>query len=329
VRPAPVRSLNLVQAVQEALGTALAADPAVVVLGQDVGRFGGAFRATADLFARFGPERVVDTPANASGVVGTAVGMALYGMRPVAELQVADDLPAAFDQIVSELSRYRYRTAGQFACPVTLRVPYGAGTGGGMYHALSPEAYLVHTPGLVVVCPSTPADAKGLLLAAISSDDPVVFLEPKALYRHASGPVAEGDAPIPLGRARKVRDGEDVTLVAWGAMVAVCEEAARQAAADGIECAIVDPRTLWPLDLEAIVASVGETGRCVVVHEAPRTGGLGGEIAALVQEHAFLSLEAPVLRVTGLDTPVPHTLEAAYLPTPERVLAAIEAVVGF
>ena len=329
MRSAPARSLNLVQAVHEALATALAADPSVVVLGQDVGRFGGAFRATADLFERFGPARVIDTPANDSGIVGAAIGMALYGQRPVAELQVADQIFAAFDQIASELARYRYRTAGQFSCPVTLRVPYGAGTGGGMYHALSPEAYLVHTPGLVVACPSTPADAKGLLLAAIASPDPVVILEPKALYRRTVGPVPEGDAPVPLGVARKVRDGEDVTLVAWGAMVPVCEEAARQAAADGIECAIIDPRTLWPLDLDAIVSSVAQTGRCVIVHEAPRTGGFGGEIAALVQEHAFLHLEAPIGRVTGFDTPVPHSLEAAYLPTPERVLAAIEAAVGY
>lgn len=329
MRPANARHLNLVQAVNEALATALAADPDVVVMGQDVGRFGGVFRATADLFERFGQDRILDTPMNESGLVGAAIGMALYGMRPVAEIPFADQMLAGFDQIVGELSRYRYRTAGQFACPVTLRMPYGAGVGGGMYHSLSPEAYLVHTPGLVVVCPSTPADAKGLLLSAIRSDDPVVFLEPKALYRRAAGPVPEGDVEVPLGRARKVRDGDDLTLVAWGAMVPVCEEAARQAAADGIECAIIDPRTLWPLDLDAITQSVADTGRCVVVHEAPRTGGLGGEIAALVQEHCFLHLEAPVMRVTGYDTPVPHALEHVYLPTPQRVLAAIEATVAY
>ncbi len=329
MRPANARQLNLVQAVNEALAMALAADPDVVVMGQDVGRFGGVFRATADLFERFGEDRVLDTPMNESGLVGAAIGMALYGMRPVAEIPFADQMLAGFDQIVGELSRYRYRTAGQFACPVTLRLPYGAGVGGGMYHSLSPEAYLVHTPGLVVVCPSTPADAKGLLLSAIRSDDPVVFLEPKALYRRAGGPVPEGDAGVPLGRARKVRDGDDVTLVAWGAMVPVCEEAARQAAADGVECAIIDPRTLWPLDLDAITQSVAETGRCVIVHEAPRTGGLGGEIAALVQEHCFLHLEAPIMRVAGFDTPVPHALEHVYLPTPQRVLAAIEATVAY
>jgi len=329
VRPANARTLNVVQAINEALATALAADPDVVVMGQDVGRFGGVFRATAELFERFGQDRVIDTPMNESGLVGTAIGMALYGMRPVAEIQFADQMLAGFDQIVSELARYRYRTAGQFACPVTLRLPYGAGVGGGMYHSLSPEAYLVHTPGLVVVCPSTAADAKGLLLASIRSNDPVAFLEPKALYRRSAGPVPEGDVVVPLGRARKVREGDDVTLVAWGAMVPVCEEAARQAAADGVECAIIDPRTLWPLDLEAITQSVADTGRCVIVHEAPRTGGFGGEIAALVQEHCFLHLEAPILRVTGLDTPVPHALEHAYLPSPQRVLAAIEAAVAY
>lgn len=329
MRPANARTLNVVQAINEALATALAADPDVVVMGQDVGRFGGVFRATAELFERFGQDRVIDTPMNESGLVGTAIGMALYGMRPVAEIQFADQMLAGFDQIVSELARYRYRTAGQFACPVTLRLPYGAGVGGGMYHSLSPEAYLVHTPGLVVVCPSTAADAKGLLLASIRSNDPVAFLEPKALYRRSAGPVPEGDVVVPLGRARKVREGDDVTLVAWGAMVPVCEEAARQAAADGVECAIIDPRTLWPLDLEAITQSVADTGRCVIVHEAPRTGGFGGEIAALVQEHCFLHLEAPILRVTGLDTPVPHALEHAYLPSPQRVLAAIEAAVAY
>lgn len=329
MRPANARNLNLVQAINEALAIALAADPDVVVMGQDVGRFGGIFRATADLFERFGADRVIDTPTNESGIIGSALGMALYGMRPVAEIAFADQMLAGFDQIVSELSRYRYRTAGQLAAPVTLRMPYGAGVGGGMYHSLSPEAYLVHTPGLVVACPSTPADAKGLLLAAIRSEDPVVFLEPKALYRRAAGPVPEGDVPTPLGRARRVREGDDVTLVAWGAMVPVCEEAARQAAADGIECAIIDPRTLWPLDVDAIAQSVADTGRCVIVHEAPRTGGLGAEIAALVQEQCFLHLEAPVMRVTGFDTPVPHALEHAYLPTPQRVLAAIEAAVGY
>lgn len=329
MRSASARNLNLAQAVHEALAIALGADPDVVVLGQDVGRFGGLFRVTADLFERFGPDRIIDTPMNESGLLGAALGMALYGMRPVAEVPYADVVFGGFDQLVSELARYRYRSGGQFACPVTVRMPYGGGVGGGMYQSQSPEAYLIHTPGLVVVCPSTPADAKGLLLASVRSDDPVVFLESKALYRRGGAPVPEGDGAVPLGVARRARDGDDLTIVAWGAMVPVCEEAARQAAAEGVECAIIDPRTLWPLDLEAIVASVVETGRCLIVHEAPRTCGFGAEVSALVQERCFLHLEAPITRVTGFDVPVPYALEDAYLPSSARVLAAIEEVVAF
>ncbi len=323
------RTLNLVQAVNDALGTALDSDERVVILGEDVARFGGVFRATAGLHERFGEERVIDTPLNEAGIIGSAVGMALYGMRPVPEIQFADFIYPGFDHIVNELAKYRYRSGGQFTCPVTIRTPVGGGIRGGHYHSQSPEAYFIHTPGLKVVCPSTPYDAKGLLLASIRDDDPVLFLEPKPIYRRATGEVPEEDYVVPLGEARTVREGSDVTLIAWGAMVPVCEEAAKRAAAEGVECAIIDPRTLWPLDLDAVVASVQTTGRCVVVHEAPRTCGFGAEIAALLQERCFLHLEAPVTRVTGYDVPFPYTLEHAYLPSPQRVVDAVAAALNF
>lgn len=323
------RTMNLVQAVNDALHVALAEDDAAVVLGEDVGAFGGVFRATAGLLDAFGPERVVDTPLNESGVIGSAIGMALYGLHPIAEIQFADFLFPAFDQVVNELAKIRYRSGGELAAPVTVRTPVGAGVRGGIYHSQSPEALLIHTPGLKVVCPSTPYDAKGLLLAAVASEDPVFVLEPKALYRRASGHVPEGHYEVPLGRARVAREGDDVTLVAWGAMVPVCVEAATRLASEGIEADVVDPRTLWPLDLDAIVASVKRTGRAVIVHEAPRTAGFGAEIAALIAERCFLWLEAPVARVTGYDTPVPYALEDAYLPTPARVVAAVEESLRF
>ena len=323
------RTLNLVTAVNEALAVALATDEQVVLLGEDIGRFGGVFRATAGLRDRFGEERVIDTPLNEAGIVGSAVGMALYGMRPVAEIQFSDFIYPGFDHIVNELAKYRYRSGGQFSCPVTIRTPVGGGIRGGHYHSQSPEAYFIHTPGLQVVCPSTPYDAKGLLLASIRSADPVLFLEPKPIYRRAVGEVPEGDYEVPLGEARVVRRGDDLTLIAWGAMVAVCEEAAARAASDGVECAIIDPRTLWPLDVGAVCEAVAATGRAIIVHEAPRTCGFGAELAALIQERCFVHLEAPIGRVTGWDTPFPYTLEHAYLPSAERVLAAIEAALRF
>ena len=320
---------NLVQSVNDALGVALESDDDVVLLGEDIGKFGGVFRATAGLRERFGDHRVIDTPLSEAGIIGSAIGMALYGMRPVPEIQFADFIYPGFDHIVNELAKYRYRSGGQFTCPVTIRTPVGGGIRGGHYHSQSPEAYFIHTPGLKVVCPSSPYDAKGLLLASIRCDDPVIFLEPKPIYRRATGDVPEGDYEVPLGSARMVRQGEDLTLIAWGAMVAVCEEAATRAASDGIECTIIDPRTLWPLDIDAVTTSVDITGRCVIVHEAPRTCGFGAELAALVQERCFLRLEAPIARVTGYDVPFPYTLEHEYLPSVDRVLAAIEASVSY
>ncbi len=323
------RSLNLVQAVNDALHVAMTEDDTVVVLGEDIGKFGGVFRATVGLHDTFGPDRVIDTPLNEAGIIGTAVGMGLYGMRPVPEIQFADFIYPGFDHIVNELAKYRYRSGGQFTCPVTIRTPVGGGIRGGHYHSQSPEAYFIHTPGLKVVCPSTPYDAKGLLLASIASDDPVLFLEPKPIYRRATGQVPPGRYTVDLGSARIVREGDDATLVAWGAMVAVCEEAAGRLAGEGIECGIVDPRTLWPLDIDAICEQVDATGRAIIVHEAPRSCGFGAEISALVQERCFLSLEAPITRVTGYDVPFPYTLEHTYLPSPRRVMDAVMASVNY
>ncbi len=321
--------MTMVQAIQDALRTALRENPDVVLLGEDIGRNGGVFRATEGLCERFGPKRVIDTPLAEAGIVGMAIGMALNGLRPVAEIQFADFIYPAFDQIVSELAKFRYRSAGQYTAPVVIRAPSGGGIKGGHYHSQSPEAYFIHTAGLKVVMPSTPADAKGLLLAAMRDPDPVIFFEPKALYRTEKGEVPEGDAAVPLGRARPVRDGGDVTVLAYGAAVRPAQEAAELAAREGMEAAVIDLRTLWPLDIEAVVRSVEKTGRAVVVHEAPRTCGFGAELAALIAEKAFLHLKAPVGRVTGFDTPFPYALEKLYIPDAKRVLAAIRAAVKY
>ncbi|HEY3352648.1 MAG TPA: alpha-ketoacid dehydrogenase subunit beta [Polyangia bacterium] len=321
--------MNMVQAVNDALRLALGADDRVVVMGEDVGTFGGVFRATQGLQREFGAERVVDTPLAESGIIGTAIGMALYGLRPVAEIQFADFIYPAFCQIVNELAKFRYRSGGQYPAPVVIRAPYGGGIRGGHYHSQSPEAYFAHTAGLKVVIPASPADAKGLLLSAVRGEDPVVFLEPKRLYRAPKGEVPEGDFTVPLGVARVVRPGRAVTVLAYGAMVPVVLEAAEQAAARGVDAEVIDLRTLLPLDAETVLASVRRTGRAVIVHEAPRTCGYGAELAALLAEKALLSLEAPVLRVTGWDTPFPYTLEQDYLPSAGRVLAAIESTARF
>ncbi|HEY7724934.1 MAG TPA: alpha-ketoacid dehydrogenase subunit beta [Anaeromyxobacteraceae bacterium] len=320
---------NIIQAVNDALRLEMRRDPTVVVLGEDVGRFGGVFRATTGLHEEFGPDRVIDTPLAESGIIGTAVGMALNGLRPVPEIQFADFIFPAMDQIVNEVAKYRYRSGGQWSCPLVIRTPYGGGIRGGHYHSQSPEAHFVHTPGLKVVVPSTPEDAKGLLLSAIRDPDPVLFFEPKRVYRAARGEVPEGDYAIPLGQAKVTRAGHQVTLVAWGAMWHEADQAAREAEAEGIDAEVIDLRSLQPLDVDAVVHSVTKTGRAVVVHEAPRTCGFGAEIAALVQERCFLHLEAPVLRVTGYDTPFPYTLENEYLPRAPRILKALRESIAW
>ncbi len=321
--------MTMVQAIQDALRVALREDPRVVVLGEDVGRNGGVFRVTEGLQAEFGEARVADTPLAENGIVGSAIGMAIAGLKPVAEIQFVDFIYPAFDQIVSEMAKLRWRSAGQYACPVVVRAPYGGGIKGGLYHSQSPEAYFCHTPGLTVVIPSTPADAKGLLLEALAGEDPVIFLEPKRLYRTTKEEVPEGRTRVPLASARIARAGEHVTVLGYGAMVPVAIEAAEQAAARGWSVEVVDLRTLVPLDGDAVLASARRTGRVVIVHEAPRTCGFGAELAALVAEQALTALLAPVVRVTGYDTPFPYTLEHSYLPDPARVLRAIEHVMSY
>ncbi|WP_242395989.1 alpha-ketoacid dehydrogenase subunit beta [Anaeromyxobacter oryzisoli] len=322
-------TMNVIQAVNDALRVAMRQDPDVVVLGEDVGRFGGVFRATQGLYDEFGADRVIDTPLAEGGIVGTAVGMALYGLRPVSEIQFADFIFPAFDQIVNEVAKYRYRSGGQYACPLVIRAPYGGGIRGGHYHSQSPEAHFIHTAGLKVVVPSNPHDAKGLLLASIRDPDPVIFFEPKRVYRAAKGEVPEGDYVEPLGKARVTRPGTQATVIAWGAMWHEADQAAREAAAEGLDCEVIDLRSLQPLDLDALVQSVSRTGRAIVVHEAPRTCGFGAELSALLQERCFLHLEAPVRRVTGFDTPFPYTLENEYLPRAPRILQAIREVVSY
>jgi 2-oxoisovalerate dehydrogenase E1 component beta subunit len=327
VREAFVSELTLVQAVNRGLHEAMRVDPDVIVLGEDVGVNGGVFRATDGLLSEFGAERVIDTPLSETGIVGSAIGMALYGLKPVAEIQFLDFVYPAFDQIVSELAKMRYRSGGQFPCHVVVRAPYGGGVKGGLYHSQSTEAYFCHTAGLKVVVPSTPADAKGLLLSAIADEDPVIFLEPKRIYRSVTGDVPDGTHRVPIGQARTVRDGSDVSLFAYGAMVAPATEAASALEAEGISAEVVDLRSLVPLDEEAVLGSVRRTGRAVIVHEAARFCGFGAELSALLAEKALYSLRAPVLRVTGYDTPVPYVLENVYLPDPGRIASAARKAV--
>ena len=321
--------LNLVGAVRLALKQEMERDPDVVVLGEDVGVDGGVFRATEGLVQEFGENRVIDTPLSESGIVGVAIGLALYGLKPVAEIQFEGFLYPALDQIISHAGRIRNRSRGRFHVPLVIRFPYGGGIRAPEHHSDSPEALLVHTPGIKVVVPSTPHDAKGLLTSAIRDPDPVLFMEPKRIYRAIVEDVPEDDYTVPLGEARVVREGSDVTLVSWGAMVRYSNEAA-EAVKDRISVEVVDLRTLSPMDTATITKSVERTGRAVVVHEAPRTAGLGAEITAVINDTAFLSLEAPIERVTGFDVPFPqHKLENYYLPNTERIVKAIEKVANF
>jgi 2-oxoisovalerate dehydrogenase E1 component beta subunit len=321
--------MTLLQAINNALHTEMRLDDRVVVLGEDVGINGGVFRATEGLYNAYGPDRVLDTPLSETGIIGSAIGMAIYGLKPVPEIQFADFIFPAFDQVVSELAKMRYRSGGDFASPVVVRTPYGGGIRGGHYHSQSPEAYFSHTPGLQVVIPSTPYDAKGLLASAIRGEDPVIFLEPKKIYRSVKGDVPEDDYIVPIGKARVAREGTDLSIFCYGAMVEVCEKAANKAAEDGIKAEIIDLRTLYPVDEEAILSSVRKTGRAMVVYEAPKTCGYGAEISAIIAEKAIDSLEAPVKRVGGFDTPFPYTLEYVYMPHPLRVYNAIREVMDY
>lgn len=315
--------MNLVQAINDALKLEMKRDARVVVLGEDVGRVGGVFRVTQGLWDEFGDDRVVDTPLSEGGILGTAIGMALYGLVPVPEIQFADFIFPGYDQIVSELAKMRWRSGGEYAAKMVVRTPVGGGIRGGLYHSQSPESLFIHVAGLKVVCASNPYDAKGLLLAAIRDPDPVLFFEPKRVYRAARGDVPEGDYTVELGKANVVREGKDVTVIAWGAMLYEAIAAAEKAAEQGVQTEIIDLRTLWPVDIDTIAQSVRKTGRVVIVHEAPKTCGFGAELVALINEKCFLELEAPPVRVCGFDTPFPYTLEMDYLPLAHRILPAL------
>ncbi len=321
--------MTMVQAINSALAESMRADRKVVVLGEDVGRDGGVFRATDKLLEEFGPSRVIDTPLSELGIVGVSTGMALQGFRPVAEIEFADYIYSSFDQVVSMLSKIRFRTGGEFTAPVVIRTPYGAGIKGGIYHSQSPLAYFVHTAGLRVVVPSDAHDAKGLLVSAMRSEDPVIFFEPKKLYRYEKGEVPEGLFEVPLDKAKLVEEGGDVTVVTYGAMVPVCREAMRSLRDKGVRGDVLDLRTLLPYDGESILRSVRKTGRMVIVHEEPKTCGIGAELSAFVAEKAMLDLRAPIVRVAGLDTPVPLYWEDYYLPSAKDVAGAIGQVLAF
>jgi len=320
----------MVEAINLALREEMERDDRIIILGEDVGREGGVFRVTDGLQARFGEERVVDTPLAETGIVGTAMGMALYGLRPIAEIQFDGFLYPCLDQITNHIGRIRNRSRGRFTCPLVIRVPYGGGIHAPEHHSESPEAILAHTPGIKVVIPSTPNEAKGLLLSSIRDPNPVIFLEPKRIYRAIREEVPEGEFTIPLGKARMVQTGRDVTVIAWGAMVREVLTASEELKGEKIDLEIIDLRTISPMDVDSIIASVKKTGRAVIVHEAPKTCGLGAEIIALINEKAFLSLQAPIERVTGFDVPVPLLKsEHYYLPNPKRIASAIKKVMSF
>ena len=330
-------AMNMIQALNSAMDVMLGRDDNVVVFGEDVGYFGGVFRATANLQKKYGKTRVFDTPIAEGGIIGTAVGMGAYGLRPVTEIQFADYIYPAFDQLVSEAARLRYRSGGDYWAPLTVRAPCGGGIFGGQTHSQSPEGIFTHVCGLKTVMPSNPYDAKGLLIAAIEDDDPVIFFEPKRIYngpfdghhdkpltpwaKHAASEVPEGYYTIPLGKAAVVRSGKAATIVTYGTMVHVCLAAVE---ASGIDAEVIDLRTLLPVDIDTIVESVKRTGRCAIVHEATRTSGFGAELLSLVQEHCFWHLEAPIERVAGWDTPYPHAFEWEYFPGPHRVTQALK-----
>ncbi len=334
-----VTTMNMIDAINSALDIMLARDDNVIVMGEDVGYFGGVFRATADLQGKYGKRRVFDTPISENGIIGVAVGMGAYGMRPVPEIQFADYIYPGLDQLVSEAARLRYRSATDFISPMTIRTPFGGGIFGGQTHSQSPESMFTHISGVKTVIPATPYDAKGLLISAIEDNDPVVFFEPKRIYngpftgyydrpvepwsKHSASQVPKGYYKIPLGKADVIHEGEALTILTYGTMVHVALAVVED---QNIDADIIDLRTLLPLDIETIEASVQKTGRCLIVHEATRTSGFGAELSALVQERCFYHLEAPVERVTGFDTPYPHSLEWAYFPGPVRITTAIEKI---
>lgn len=322
--------LNLVQAVNQALKQSMEADDSVLVLGEDVGLNGGVFRATEGLFKQFGAERVIDTPLAELGIAGTSVGLAVYGLKPVCEIQFDGFLPSILDQVICHMGRLRNRTRGKHTCPLVVRSPHGGLIHAPEHHSESPEAYFCHTPGIKVVCPSTPEDAKGLLIAAIQDPDPVIYFEPKALYRSAKGEVPEKMYETPIGKARLAREGSQVSLITWGAMVHTCLRAAAQLETDGISAEVLDLRTLSPLDITAILATAEKTGRVVIAHEAPNSGSWAAEISSLIHERAMLKLQAPVKRVGSWDIRMPlFRLEKYYIPDADRIIKAVKETLSY
>ncbi len=333
--------MNMIQALNSAMDVMLGRDPSVIVMGEDVGYFGGVFRVTEGLQRKYGEHRVIDTPIAEGGIIGAAIGMGVNGLRPVAEIQFSDYIYPAFDQIVSELARLRYRSAGTFWSPVTVRTPCGGGIRGGQTHSQSPEGIFTHVCGIKVVMPSNPYDAKGLLIASIEDDDPVIFFEPKRLYNgpfdgtpdkaavawkgHPHAEVPEGHYAVPIGQAQVVRSGTQLTIVTYGTMVHVCEAAVRDTQLDA---EIIDVRSMIPLDVDTLCSSVSRTGRCLIVHEATGFSGFGAELSATIQERCFWDLEAPIERVTGWDTPYPSAFEWDYFPGPARVAAALRRLMS-
>ncbi|MED3562802.1 alpha-ketoacid dehydrogenase subunit beta [Bacillus xiapuensis] len=322
--------LTLVQAVTDGLRTMLKEDEQVLLLGEDIGKNGGVFRATEGLLEQFGEDRVMDTPLSEAGIIGASIGMAVNGFKPVAEMQFLGFIYPAFEQIMTHVSRIRMRTMGKYSVPMVIRAPYGAGIRAPEVHCDSMEALFAHMPGIKVVCPSSAYDAKGLLIAAIEDPDPVLFLESMRIYRAQREEVPEGKYTVEIGKGKKIKEGNDVTLISWGAMVPVTMKAAEQAENQGITCDVIDLRTLYPMDKDIIAESVQKTGRAVIVHEAHETGGVGNDIVSIINDTSFLYMKSPVERVTGFDVPVPlFALEEHYLPTPKRVLKAIEKVIHF
>ncbi|MED4750754.1 alpha-ketoacid dehydrogenase subunit beta [Brevibacillus choshinensis] len=319
------RKLTMIQAITEAMDQKMAEDSRVMLLGEDVGVNGGVFRATENLLQKYGADRVVDTPLAEAGIIGAAIGLAMNGLIPVVEIQFLAFIYPGFEQIVSHAARMRYRTRGQYHVPMVIRTPYGAGIRGPELHSESVETFFAHVPGLKVVAPSTPYDAKGLLIAAMEDPDPVIFLEPTKLYRAFKEEVPEELYRVPIGKAKVVREGTDLSIFAWGAMLRVADEAAKQIEREqGVSCEVIDLRTIYPLDRDAIVESVKKTGRAIVVHEAHKTAGMGAEIISIINDEALIYLKAPVKRITGFDVPVPQfSIEDDYLPTPGRVMSGI------
>ena len=318
--------INMVQSLNRSLDQLMAEDERVIVLGEDVGRDGGVFRVTDTLLNKYGEERVIDTPLSELGIIGMAAGMAMHGLKPIAEIQFQDFIYPAFDQIVNNISKIRYRTGGRYSIPLVIRTPYGGGVRGGLYHSQSGESYFVHTAGLTVVTPSNPYDAKGLLVSAYKRNDPVIFLEPKRLYRSIKAEVPDGLFEVEIGKAAKLKEGDEVSIITYGSMVPTVMSTVEK---NGINADVIDLRTLLPMDLDAIIKTAKKTGRVITVHEAPRTLGVGAEISALIAERALDSLLAPIVRVAGYDIPFTYSHEDLYIPGEKRIMSAINRVLAY